>query len=384
MPEMWLPYGSVDVPIDIRGENIARVFDPRITTLEDVEMLQKIREVSLDNDSQIVMCDSTSASRKALGILLDSKDKDVSGVKVVSHKQHYTPVKKICESRGFPTTVLDDSSDILGEFDGVQIKLPSMFNKRRNIILISKVGYDPLFGFSGGSASLVRSFDQLLAEAFYRRNSDKPSSGYETDSGKFADGLVDILDGVKAIEVVGTINDVVDIYTGNVLTSHRQAKEKLTSISKETLSGTIRNIIVSPGGSEIDSTLSSSLSAIWNVLECMKEGSNVILIAECSEGLGSEAFRRYICGRLDIRKLIKKRDYVRGVEVLLYLQEILGKINITVTSSLPHYYVESILGLHVASRSQDALTHIFSTSGPRAKVHIVPYASQTILRNGEE
>ena len=96
--------------------------------------------------------------------------------------------------------------------------------------------------------------------------------------------------------------------------------------------------------------------------------------------MGSEALRLAVSGRLNLKEATSRKKYVYGLEELVYLNYVQKKFDIAMVSTLPHYYVESILGFKSANSVENALSYILSTSGSRSKFHVVPCASHTLLR----
>ena len=80
-----------------------------------------------------------------------------------------------------------------------------------------------------------------------------------------------------------------------------------------------RVAIVSTGKEASNETLSRSLSSIWNCSSAIKEEGLVILLAECKNGLGSEAIQQYVEGRMSLDRLKNPSKYVDGMEDLAIL-----------------------------------------------------------------
>src|SRR5207249_8964155 len=100
--------------------------------------------------------------------------------------------------------------------------------------------------------------------------------------------------------------------------------------------GKHRIIIISTGKEVSNETLSRSLSAVWNCSNAVKEEGLAILLAECKNGLGSDAIQQYVEGRMSLDRLKSPARYVDGMEDLLFLTEIGKKFKIGIVSILPH------------------------------------------------
>jgi hypothetical protein len=126
-------------------------------------------------------------------------------------------------------------------------------------------------------------------------------------------------------------------------------------------------------------TFSSSIKSLWNILGGLGEKGMVVLLAECSEGLGSEALKLYVTNRMNLDEFVKHGKYVEGLEDLLYLKKALQSYNISLISTLPSHYTETKLGLRTFKKASDALDHMISNLGARAKLYVITDASNTLL-----
>ena len=370
--------------MDVRAENLGDIIEPRVPPQDETAVAQKISQRPLKDSTLVHVCDPTGSSLRVLGMLLDTRRSDSVGIEIVASEKHYGAVKKVCDGKGVHSSVLHEASYHYGEIEGAEVLLPKEFGQHENWILISRVGLDPLFGFTGGPVSLTRTFGYLMSLAYGRRVNDEPAAGDDTELGELASLLSGVLGKFVSFEILGYKTGIVDVFTGNLEEAHDRARRELLELCKSEAGQLAGGILSSPGGEDEDRTLASSLDSLWNVYRGVGDGGAVGLVAECSDGLGSEAMRLAVSGRLDLKGLSRRREYVEGLETLLFLKHVQTKRKITLVSTLPQYYLESILGIRTGNRAGDALNYVLNSVGARTKLHVLPYGSQTLLRTAGE
>ena len=379
--EIWLPYGQVEVAVDIRAENLAEVLEPSMKKLNDESLYGILNSIEIKEKSMMMLSDVTSGTIKVLKSFIDlqiekGKSKDIV---VAVKKNHLKAVKKTLEEKFSNIIAIGDSSVNVGIADGFQVKVPGAFSEHRRMI-ISEVGFDPLFGFGGGPVSLIKAIDlKLVEEAFKRRLDENPKPGSDTNASWFASRVAEEIGEIFSIEVLGTKGEVSDIFLGNVVDTHSKASKKLHESAKKVLHQPARAMLISLSDPSKSLTLSSSLKPLWNVMGGLGEKGIVVLLTECSKGLGSEALKLYVTNKLNLDEFVKHGKYVEGFEDLLYLKNALQLYNITLISTLPNYYTETKLGLRTFKKASDALDYMISSLGARVKLYVITDASNTLL-----
>ncbi len=379
--EIWLPYGRVEVSVDIRAENLAEVLESNLQKLDDRSLYEKLNSIEITGKSMIMLCDVTTATLKVLKSLMDlqmekGRSKDIV---ITVQKNHLKRVKKALEEKFENIIAIGEPLLDSGIADGFPVKVPKIFSEYRKV-MISEVSFDPLFGFGGGPSSLIRAIDlKLVEEAFKRRLDDNPNPGSDTNAAWFASRVAEEIGEIYSIEVLNTKGEVSNIFLSDIIDAHLEASKKLYESGKKVLHQPARAMVVSLSDPSKSLTLSSSLKSLWNAIGSLDEKGIAVLLAECSEGLGSEAFKLYVTNRLKLEEFIKHGKYVIGLEDLLYLKNALQSHNILLVSTLPNYYSETKLGLRTFKKVSDALDHVITNLGARVKLCVVVDASNTLL-----
>jgi nickel-dependent lactate racemase len=138
-------------------------------------------------------------------------------------------------------------------------------------------------------------------------------------------------------------------------------------------------VIVSPGGYPMDINLYQAHKAVDNALDSVKRGGVIILVAECPEGYGNEAFYEWMTKFEDVRSMEKeiKKRFVMGGHKAYYLLKTLQKTHIILVSTMPDFYAVNVFKLRTAKALNDALDDAFEIAGKNAKVWTIPHGHVT-------
>lgn len=360
MPEVWLPYGSVEVPINIKAENLAKIHKLNLRPIDENILISRVKEIEFKGDTLILLSENDEASATILRTIINSaKERGAPPITVGGGRSIYSWLKKVC-----------------GELD-VNVKqiTASELSQYETKIFVSKVEFNPLFGFSGGAATLLKILNPtFMTEAFKRMQDSEPKPGEETEASFYAYSETAHLNllGVEYIYLDGVL---VDVMVGELINAHKHISQNLLELCKVNLVSQPEAIIASAGLGKSAATLASALNSLWNVAKCL-EGGLVVFFAECIEGLGSEALR--LAATRDIEPYLSKGSYIDGLEDIFYLRWLSGRVRVALLSTLPKYYV-SKLGFDCIKSASDALPFILRQKGGKVKVHIFPNADSVLL-----
>jgi len=361
MPEIWLKYGSTEVVLDIKAENLLDYVTEEIEHMGEEQVNAKLDAITVKNDSQIAVLDASQHVAKLTSMLVDILMK-----------------RGIVVSMGVPADVFNAYRNTFQD-RGVQIsKLPNDPSKLSNdLIFLSQASFDPLFGYSGTPTQLLKHFGrEEMLDAYKARNGDMPKPGTANNALSLAHKFADRFDGTSIEAIIGT-RGFADIVVDKPTKAHQTAIAKLESFGKVEVEKGKASIISSGNGR---STLSNALNSLWNCIDAVKEDGSITLLAECRDGFGSSALERLVEGKIDMDDAHNLAEYIDGLENLLYLDEVGEKYELMLISTLPDYYAKSRLGFKTYRRIKDALHHILNVHGPRQKVLVVSDASKVLLK----
>jgi hypothetical protein len=316
----------------------------------------------MSKPTEFVIMEHYKTVQKVISVLLDvCTQKSLPKPKILADKSNLNFVRNI----------FSDPTISISEFDASQFS-------NANLVFISEMEFDGLFGYNTISTKLLRRFgkEQML-EAYEKRDGNLPLPGYELKTmdvaKKFTDGFE-----ISSIEMVANQTGVVDVTNGHPSSTSSLSKS-LSSIATHEMEKH-RVAIVSTGKEASNKTLSRSLSSIWNCSNAIKEEGLVILLAECKNGLGSEAIQQYVEGRMSLDRLKSPSKYVDGMDDLLFLTEMGKKFGIGIVSILPYLFTKDKLGMIPFSGAKEAMDYVLKTYGDRQKVAIIPDGPHVLLR----
>jgi hypothetical protein len=358
VPEIWLNYGATDVVLDIKAENLEQKIEVDSQILQDSTVSERLDALDLTKPLDLVVLNYTDAVKKTLGLIFEKcAQKSISRPKIFADKQIMNLVKAVIPSDG----------QVLA-FEGIDGANP-------DLVFVGEMEFNGLFGFDTVSTKLLRRFgkDQMLS-AYEKRRGNLPNSGQETESMQIAKDFTNSFE-ISAIEIVAISKGVVDLSIGHPSKTLGISKTLATFVQKIDKH---RTLLISTGKDSSNYTLGKSLNSIWNCHPAIRDDGLAILLCECKGGIGSEAIRQYLEGRMSTDRLQKPAKYVDGMEDLLYLTEIQKKIKIGLVSVLPEFYLKK-LNLISFDGVKETLDHVLKVQGARQKISIVPDGSRILL-----
>ncbi len=362
MPEIWLRYGSTEVVLDIKAENLLDYVTEETEDLTEEQVSMKLEAVVAKETAKIAVLSGSQQVAKLASMLVDSLKKRGTSVAL-----------------GVAADMLSDYRNAFLD-SGVQVnKLPNNLSELSgDTIFLSETSFDPLFGFSGAPTQLLKNIgNDAMLEAYKARHGDMPRPGITNGPLSVAHKFANMYDGTS-IEAITGSRGFADVIIDKPAKAHQTAIARLESFAKvEVEKG--RASIVSPGNRR--STLSSALNSLWNCIDSVKEGGSMTLLAECREGFGSGALERLVEGKVDMNDAHDPVEYTEGLENVLYLDEVSKKYELILISTLPNYYAKNRLKFKTFPKIRDALHHILNVHGPRQKVLVVSDASRVLLKS---
>jgi hypothetical protein len=365
MPEIWLGYGTTNIVLDIKQENLNQiVLSPKI--LSDDYLNNFLSNLKFSKRTLFFLLSSSRAVVKITSFLIDIfNSKPEFGLSICTYPTIFPIIKNL-----FP--------NLMGNL--FQVEPQDLINKIKQydqVVFISRLSYDPIFGYNGTPSILFRnSSNNLMNQISSSFIIEFPKPGCITEPLKIAMEWCNKLD-IYSIDLVSCSSGIININYGTT-GSLKESFSTLNSVSEFNV-GVNKSIIVSSGYEyENHITLSNSLNFLWNVIPVLKKHGSAILLSENSKGIGEGALKMYLEGRLDINK-IKKGNYINGAEHLLFLDFLKNDYNLGIVSSLPFYYTRKKLGFVTFNNVKEVLVKFMSIYGKNNKILVCPEPDVTLL-----
>ena len=342
-------YGTTDVVVDIRAENLGQRIDSGGDTMDDASILERLSEIEMERPVNLV-------------ILHDS-----NAVRIILDRLFHT-----CEEKSQPFPRLFADRHTMGMIrpalpEGATI---NAFGEKidSDLVFLAEMEMDGLFGYETVATRLLRQFgEEEMLSAYSARSGNLPAPGRLTKCMDVARGFADGFE-IRGIEIVANSRGITDIAVGHP-SKTLSLSESFRSSAKYAAERR-RSFIVSTGKSASNHTLNRALGSVWNCAAAVSRGGLIILLAESQLGLGSEAARMLIEGRLNPEDAGSSVRYVDGMENLLFLTSCRSLFQVGLVSLLPASYTKR-LGLIPFNSTKHALGHIFKAQGARQKISLV-------------
>jgi len=268
---------------------------------------------------------------------------------------------------------------------GNKIFLNRTFAEADVRVLLGDVGIHYYAGYGGGPKSVLPAvageetikFNHALMLSANARSGvleDNPVHEDMTDAAKLA--KVDFIVNV----VTNSKNEIVAAFAGELLPAFNEGVRLVDEMFRVTVDRRAEIVVASCGGNPSDLNLYQAYKAIDSALEVVKRGGVIILVAECPEGNGNQAFYDWMMRYPDLKAMEReiKRNFILGGHKAYFLLKALQNHQIILVSSLPDYYATNIFKLKTARAVNDALNDAFNIAGKVARVWTIPLGNHTL------
>ena len=362
MPELWFKYGTTDIVLNIRYENLLKHISASSFALLSEEQIKRyLNDVALSQDTMIFALSDTKAVATVVNILVQlARAKGIPNINVAVMPRIQRVLKKNIADRTILIKAIDYES------------FHSKIKHNCQVIFISQMTYDPFFGYNGTPTILTRNYihDRML-EAFNARQDNLPKPGIigpplQVASSSFKDLPA------RSIQIIANSVGIAGIYYGDIVDSFQEAIGQFNSISIVDAALTKSAIINTSSEIGPHSTLLDSLNSLWNSIHIIRENGSAVLLSEGLGGLGGRALELHVEGRLDVHNYESNlSEYIEGLEHLMYVKELSQKFELGIVSTLPQYYLKSKLGIKTYGSIKNVIEELLTKYGKNHKVMVL-------------
>jgi len=416
MVDVWLPYGKTDVCVRVPARNLLGTIeptdrpaaaDPRAEVeraLKEPINSKRLFEIAKPESKVAIVVDD--ATRKApsetmlLPVLAELnsagvKDENVAVIFGCGTHRAVKPEEASAligvEACKRVKTVSHDcrAADLVNigstKTHGNKVFVNKVFAEADVRVLLGDVGFHYYAGYGGGRKSVlpavcgeetIKQNHALLLHASARTGNleDNPVHRDMIEAARLAkvDFIVNVVENKKG--------EIVKAFAGDLEQAFMEAVKLVDELYRVMVDRRADILVVSAGGAPADMNLYQAYKALDNVLDAVKRGGVIILVAECPEGHGNQVFYDWMSRLGDLKNVEHeiKRNFVLGGHKAYYLLKALQNHQIILVSSLPDYYATSIFKLKTARAVNDALGEAFKMAGSASRVWAVPQGSYTL------
>lgn len=182
-------------------------------------------------------------------------------------------------------------------------KTPVMVNKKAmecdHIVLTGAIIYHFLVGWSGGKKSILPGISSFKTISHNHSLSLNEGIGSGTREGVFSGNIIknpvheDMMEAAAMVQpsfmfnvVMGPDGNIAGAVAGNYITAHEAGRNLVDSIDGVNIKKKSDIVIASAGGFPKDINLYQSIKTLINAKEAVVDGGTIIVLTQCSEGIG--------------------------------------------------------------------------------------------------
>ncbi len=140
------------------------------------------------------------------------------------------------------------------------------------------------------------------------------------------------------------------------------------------------DVVVIAAGKLLGMDLYHGVRVLSNAVGAVKKEGTIILVAECSKGIGDQSFLEFSRRFSEKKELVTelRHKFKLGSHVSLFLQDALEKHRIQLVSVLPDLYAKDSFRLKPSRTASSAVQHSIRVEGKEAKILIITRGDLTL------
>ena len=169
---------------------------------------------------------------------------------------------------------------------------------------------------------------------------------------------------------------ITGVFAGEMVESHRVGAQFVEKHARVTLPAAADAVVVSSAGYPLDATFYQAVKGLLTAVEIVKQGGSILLVAACSEGIGSKPFTDLIFKTDDltafVQGLYNPANFVIDQWQLEELAKVARKADIYFyTDGIP-YHQRVKLFVHPLKSAQEGIEEILTRYGADAQIAVIP------------
>ena len=169
---------------------------------------------------------------------------------------------------------------------------------------------------------------------------------------------------------------ITGVFAGDLVESHRVGAAFVEKHAKVTLPVAADAVVVSSAGYPLDTTFYQAIKGLLTAVEIVKQGGSILLVAACSEGIGSKPFTDLIFKTDDltafVQGLYNPANFVIDQWQLEELAKVARKADIYFyTDGIP-YHQRAKLFVHPLKSAQEGVEELLTLYGKDAQIAVIP------------
>ncbi len=169
---------------------------------------------------------------------------------------------------------------------------------------------------------------------------------------------------------------ITGVFAGAMVESHLAGTQFVEKYAKVAIPTPVDAVIVSSAGYPLDTTFYQAIKGLLTAVEIVKQGGSILLVAACSEGIGSKPFTDLLFKTDDltafVQGLYNPANFVIDQWQLEELAKVARKADIYFyTDGIP-YQQRSKLFVHPLRTPQEGIQEFFARYGENVQIAAIP------------
>ena len=169
---------------------------------------------------------------------------------------------------------------------------------------------------------------------------------------------------------------ITGVFAGDLVESHLVGTQFVEKQAKVTLPAAVDAVVVSSAGYPLDTTFYQAIKGLLTAVEIVKQGGSILLVAACSEGIGSKPFTDLLFKTDDltafVQGLYNPANFVIDQWQLEELAKVARKADIYFyTDGIP-FRQRSKLFVHPLENPQQGIQQILKRYGEDTRIAAIP------------
>ena len=169
------------------------------------------------------------------------------------------------------------------------------------------------------------------------------------------------------------------VFSGEMESTYRDAVSRYLSVHCPKIDRR-SDIVVLSAGQILGRDLYHAVRVLSNALRAVKKEGTIVVVAECSEGVGDSNFLDYARRFPERKELATELRYrfKLGGHLNVFLQDILEKHRVQLVSVLPELYTRDAFGLKPSRTASEAVQKAVRAEGKDSKILIIGRGDLTL------
>ena len=259
---------------------------------------------------------------------------------------------------------------------GNEIKINRKFIETDLKIIIGDIEFHQFCGYGGGAKSIFPGLaDRKSIERNHSRFTLKGADKGEWKNNPVRQEIEELYEMTSNVFLINVIlnekNEIIKIFSGDLRKAYLEGLRTIDGLFKATTHQPFDLILSSPGGYPRDIDLYQSQKALQSAAKIGKKNGKIVIIAECSDGFGSDIFNRTVKNANSLVEIIDnaQKEFVLGAHKAFQLARDILDSDVYIYSSIsPKEIAYSFL----KPITMEGIHKLIETS---QSIAVLPYAS---------